>query len=361
MFLRHLILGAAAGGLLLVAGCDRGEVTSYDIPKDPAPGQSPTSGGPGLDPHGGMAGGRPSVKWGELPAGWTLSPQTSGIRLATFTIAGEAEQSAEMAIIPMVGFAGTEQQLINMWRSQLGLPELDAAAAGAPVERVQIGGGEGPLYEMAGAANEVASRMIVAAANRDGVNFFFKLIGHEAVVAAQRDAFLKFLKGVVFTAPEPVGPGAPVAASAVPVEASAVGNRWQAPATWEELPATQFLLAKYRVAVEGGASAEVTVSMLGGGAGGLLPNVNRWRGQLNLGPVDEAGLAELVSDVKAGSADAKLIKLEGTDVKSGTPARMLTVVVTLPAETWFFKMTGPIPVVEAKSGEFLSFVNAARF
>jgi hypothetical protein len=312
------------------------------------------------DPHTRADAGRPSVKWGELPQGWTLSPQGSGMRLATFLVSGDAGQNAEVAIIPMVGFAGTEQQLVNMWRSQLGLAELEPAAAGVPAQPVGIGGIEGQLYEMAGTANGVATRLIVAAANRDGVNFFFKLIGYEAVVAAQREAFLAFLKGVEFTAPESAVADAPGAAG-VAVEAPAGETRWQAPASWEELPATQFLLAKYRVAGEGDARAEVTVSMLAGSAGGLLPNVNRWRGQLNLGPVDEAGLAPLLQPVKAGGREAQLIELEGTDLKSGTPARMLTVVVTLPAETWFFKMTGPIPVVKAKAGEFLEFVKATRF
>jgi hypothetical protein len=362
--LKTLLVGrclpAATIGLLLVAGCDRGEVTSYDIPKEPATGQTPAPQGPGSDPHTGMGMGWPSVKWGELPTGWTQSPQTSGMRLATFTLAAPQDQSAEMAIIPMVGFAGTDQQLVNMWRSQLGLPELEATG-GTPPERVQIGGVEGQLYEMSGTVNEVATRIIVAAANRDGVNFFFKLIGHDAVVTGQKDAFLNFLKGVEFTAPEPAGAPAPVSMPPMAATAPSDGKRWEAPSNWEERPATQFLLAKYRVAGEDGASAEVTVSMLGGSAGGLLPNVNRWRGQLNLGPVDEAGLAALLQDVKAGSVEAKLVQLEGTDLKSGVPARMLTVIVTLPTETWFFKMTGPVPVVQAKTDEFLAFVKAARF
>jgi hypothetical protein len=40
---------------------------------------------------------------------------------------------------------------------------------------------------------------------------------------------------------------------------------------------------------------------------------------------------------------------------------MLAVIVPLPSETWFFKMTGPTPVVQAKADEFRKFVNEARF
>jgi hypothetical protein len=262
-----------------------------------------------------------------------------------------------MAIIPMGGFAGTDEQLVNMWRMQLGLPEVAATDSGGQGKPMTMGGVEGQIYEMAGSAQDIPTRILVVSANKDGVNYFFKLIGNDEVVVAQKDAFLGFLNTVEFTADAP----AVSAPAAVSPKAPVGDQRWTALEGWEELPATQFLLAKYRVPGEGGANAEVTVSMLGGSAGGMLPNVNRWRGQLNLPPVDQAGLDALLSDIKAGSVEAKLVELEGTDLKSGTPARMLTVVVALPAETWFFKMTGPLPVMDAKAGDFRAFVNSTRF
>jgi hypothetical protein len=69
----------------------------------------------------------------------------------------------------------------------------------------------------------------------------------------------------------------------------------------------------------------------------------------------------LLSEVQAGSLKATLVTLEGTDLQTSAPGKMLTVVVNLPAETWFFKMTGPVGAVDAKTAEFLAFVNATRF
>jgi hypothetical protein len=338
-------------------GCDRGKVTAYDVPKETPPAQAMPGHGTGMDPHAGMAMSRPEVTWGALPEGWTESPQGTGMRLASFAIAGEDGQGAEMAIIPMGGFAGTDVQLVNMWRTQLGLTELVQAEAEGQGQAITVGGIEGRLYEMAGIAQDIATRILVVSASKDGVNYFFKLIGNDSVVAAQKDAFLGFLNSVEFAPAAPVVSAPALAASPAP----SAEQRWTPLDGWEELPATQFLLAKYRVPGDQGESAEVTVSMLGGTAGGLLPNVNRWRGQLNLGPVDQAGLDALLSDIKAGSANAQLVELEGTDLKSGTPARMLAVVVALPTETWFFKMTGPPSVMDAKAGDFHTFVNRARF
>jgi hypothetical protein len=357
LLLRTLPLFAAGLGLAALSGCGRGDVTAYDIPKEAPPAQAMPGSAPGADPHAGIAAARPSVNWGELPEGWTPTGQASGMRLATFTIAGADGQSAEVAIIPMGGFAGTDDQLVNMWRSQLGLPELAQAEAGEQGEPFIIGGVEGNIYEMAGTTENSATRMVVASANSEGVNYFFKLIGHDALVASKKDEFLKFLEGVDFDAAMPATAPPPMAGH----PPSAGDQRWTAPDSWEELPPSQFLLAKYRIPGEAGANATVTVSQLGGDAGGLLPNVNRWRAQLNLGPVDEAGLQPLLSTVKSGSLEATLVTLEGTDLQSGAPGKMLTVVVSLPSESWFFKLTGPVAVVDQHAGDFEAFVSAARF
>lgn len=357
MLIRKLIAGAGAVGLISLAGCDRGDVSTYTVPEEAPSAPTMAADGPGTDPHAGMEMSPPTVKWGELPEGWTQSPQTSGMRLATFAIGTAGGPSAELAIIPMGGSPGTEEQLVNMWRTQLGLPGLTEAEAKEQGEPVTIGGVKGQMFEMAGQAKGVAARMLVASAAKDGLNYFFKLIGDDAVVSSQKQAFVGFLEGVEFTSAPAMAPHGAMTAEGAPSDET----RWTAPAGWEELPPTQFLLAKYRVPGEGDGSAEVTVSMLGGSAGGLLPNVNRWRGQLNLGPVEESGLAALESPIKAGSVEATLITLEGTDLKSGMPAKMLAVVVPLSAETWFFKMTGPIAAVDAQADQFRAFVNAARF
>jgi hypothetical protein len=356
-FTKTLLLGPVVGLLLVLSGCDRGEVTTYDIPKESEPDQTMPGSATGGDPHAGMSPIRPAVNWGAVPEGWSQGPEGSSMRLATFTIAGDADQSAEMAIIPRGGFAGTDEQLVNMWRMQLGLPELAEAQAGEQGEPFTVGGVDGTLYEMQGTVQDIATRILVASIKLEDVHYFFKLIGNDALVVAQKDEFLAFLHGVEFG----VGSG-PEEGPAVAQSSPEPGDqRWNAPPGWEVLPATQFLLAKYRIPGEADSSGTVTVSRLGGSGGGLLPNVNRWRAQLNLGPVDEAGLKPLLSPIPVGSVEATLVTLEGTDLQSGAPGRMLTVVVPLSSETWFFKLTGPLAVVDAKAGEFKAFVSAARF
>ena len=59
---------------------------------------------------------------------------------------------------------------------------------------------------------------------------------------------------------------------------------WTVPSGWQEGQLAQFLVAKYVIAGADGTAA-VNVSSLAGDGGGLLANVNRWRGQLGLPPV----------------------------------------------------------------------------
>ena len=61
---------------------------------------------------------------------------------------------------------------------------------------------------------------------------------------------------------------------------------------------------------------ELSVTMLGKEAAAILPNVNRWRGQLGLPPVDEAGLAALTKDIKVNDGTAVLVDMTGSAGKN---------------------------------------------
>ena len=59
---------------------------------------------------------------------------------------------------------------------------------------------------------------------------------------------------------------------------------WTVPAGWEEKPASGMRVASYGVKSPDGRSADISVVAMGGGAGGELENVNRWRDQIGLEP-----------------------------------------------------------------------------
>ena len=83
--------------------------------------------------------------------------------------------------------------------------------------------------------------------------------------------------------------------AAAPISSEGKPN-WQVPAGWQEVSGGQFLVAKFTLAGDGGATAAVNVSSSAGEGGGLIGNVNRWRGQLGLAPLSEAEVNQIGHD-----------------------------------------------------------------
>ena len=64
--------------------------------------------------------------------------------------------------------------------------------------------------------------------------------------------------------------------------------KWALPKGWTETPGSGMRYAT--LTPPGAGKVEMSVVVLPGAAGGELANVNRWRGQIGLPPLDEAAL-----------------------------------------------------------------------
>lgn len=174
--------------------------------------------------------------------------------------------------------------------------------------------------------------VMVAVLGREGVTWFFKLSGDEAVVQSQRGALVEFLKGVSFGAPAagaaaPVAPfaggaGAPPFAGGAGAGAGGGGAPagkpdWKVPASWQSATPGAMLLAKFVATGDAGAKVDITVSSFPGDVGGLLANINRWRGQLGLPGLKEAELPSQTSSLDLGGIAGTVMDASGTDSKSG--------------------------------------------
>lgn len=137
---------------------------------------------------------------------------------------------------------------------------------------------------------------------------------------------------------------------------------YDAPAGWEPLPKKPMRTAGFRVGGDPG--TECTLVTLPGGAGGMLANVNRWRKQMSLGPIDEAALAALPRDTMLGRP-AVLVELVGHYVGMGGEAdvaegKMLGMLLELPAVSVFAKLVGNAKIVDAERERFLAFARSVR-
>ena len=371
--------------LLLAAGCHRDDVKVYRIAKDqdqssqqtaPAlptdspnpklpPGHPDISSVPGAPASAAAA---PQLTW-KTPAGWTEVPP-SEMRVGSFKVAGADGKLADVSIVPLPGMAGTDAANVNRWRGQVGQPVLTDDELQAAAENVEAGGQPAQLYDIAGTnpTGGSAERILGVIQHRDSMAWFYKMTGDADLVEQQKPAFIEFLKSLNFGAASQTPaemPAANPAASgdmggllSAPAPAAG-GNKpnWQVPAGWQEVAGGQFLVAKFTLTGDGGATAAVNVSSSPGDGGGLAANVNRWRGQLGLSPSPD----NLATPVDITGGNASLVDFSGTDARTGQPARLVGIVVSLPDQTWFYKLMGDAKVVESQKDAFTQFVQSAKY
>lgn len=127
------------------------------------------------------------------------------------------------------------------------------------------------------------------------------------------------------------------------------GLKWTLPKGWTETGGSGMRFATLKPA--GSGQAEVSVVVLPGAAGGELANVNRWRGQIGLSPMDEAALGAARKTVKsrAGSVSVFDFTSDG-QVKSRMVTGQLT---TADGNTWFLKLMGEADPVGKAKPEFM--------
>ena len=106
--------------------------------------------------------------------------------------------------------------------------------------------------------------------------------------------------------------------------------------------------------------AEVTISKFPGDVGGMVANIQRWKGQLGLpaGTAEEARKSAEMIEV-AGQKESYLVDLQGKNARSGKEARMVAIGVPYQGETWFFKLMGDDAVVTKEKDKFIQFVKSA--
>jgi len=135
-------------------------------------------------------------------------------------------------------------------------------------------------------------RLLAAIYPKSENTWFFKLLGPENAVAENEDAFHGFIKSVRFP-----------------------GNgkeeiQWTAPNGWREEKPIPPRYASYRIG-EGLQELDFSITKLPGKAGTVLLNVNRWRGQIGLGPVTQMELGKITRELKQDEVEITVVDIVG--------------------------------------------------
>jgi hypothetical protein len=359
-------IGVALALLLTGAGCQRQSVQEYRVTKETA------------DPHANMAGAHghgpsmeamgapvPKVEW-TLPDGWRELP-AGRMRAANFAISGADDQEAEVAVIPLPGMSAADAEVVNLWRDQLQLKRWTADDIAAQAVSIDVGDTPGRLFDLVSEKplidDKYPARTLVAMLERERVAWFFKMTGPEALLEKEKPAFVSFLKSIRYLGAEssaaaPSQTMAQASASAPAASPADPGKpSWSIPSGWRPQPPPPMAMAGF--STEG--DAAVSVTLLEGTGGGTLPNVNRWRGQIKLAPIDDAELERTSEGFEAGGLNVLLVDMSGTSARTGKPTRVLGAIIPQQGRTWFYKLQGDDAVVGQEKARFVDFVKSARY
>jgi hypothetical protein len=185
---------------LLVAGCEREEVTHARVAKTPPPASASDAGAmPPMAAPGGMSGevppppvpsGADALAW-TLPNGWIESKASGGMRYAT--LKPPVEGKIDVSVITLPGPAGGELANVNRWRGQIGLAPIDDAALAKARATVKAPAGTANLYDFTSEGPN-PSRMVAALLVTTRNSWFIKMVGDPGPVASARADFIELLE-----------------------------------------------------------------------------------------------------------------------------------------------------------------------
>ncbi|MCC5839318.1 MAG: hypothetical protein JJT96_04260 [Opitutales bacterium] len=132
------------------------------------------------------------------------------------------------------------------------------------------------------------------------------------------------------------------------------GPAFEVPGHWQEGVASAMRRGSFRVTGPEG-EGDISITSFPGDVGGLLANINRWRGQLGLGPISEADLPAATEVLPARGIDLTLVEFDGPS--QGT----VTAIAAHSGASWFFRLTGPTALVARERDSFMEFLRTIEF
>ncbi len=357
-----------AAGLFVCTGCNKSDdtkITVYRIPKETQPEstmqQAPTNSA------------APAALHWTAPPGWEEQP-ASGFRKGSFLVHGADGKTADVSVISFPEAAGGVMANINRWRGQLKLPSIsDETQAGTPLS---VDGHDmfvvDLVSEQALLPDGSKSRILGGILPLNGESWFFKMMGPDQLVNSQRDAFQQFLQSVHAVGGAPASVAAPMTANAgastnaptpPPIEApQGAPVQYTLPPNWKEKPLSSMRLASFDATAPNGKTADVSVVSLPGMAGGDLANVNRWRGQVSLQPIDESALQHAAEHVRANGHDFLVVDLASTGPlgDKNEKQRITAAILDEKDRSWFIKMTGEDEAVASQKSAFTDFLRSLK-
>ena len=346
--------------VILMTACDRSDqqIKVYRVSKAPleesTPQQQnamPTNAGSPAAPHG-----MPPVMstTPTTPPNW--EPQIlSQMRQASFLVKGDNGAITDISFVSLGAAAGNVLDNVNRWLDQLGQPPITEQKLGDIEQRLRTSLGDVTIVDLAGLPENADpakdGRIIAAMVTTGDSTLFFKMRGNADLTEAQKGDFIKWVAAVCNVQTETRSPQM----AAMPRNASAPQIKWETPEGWTEVAPSSMRYVSFSAADGNDGKIDISVVTFPGDGGSDADNVNRWRGQIGLAPIDASAVTSQVAPLK--TADTTF---STTDI-TGAKARTIAAWTRRDGRVWFFKATGPDAAVEKEKPNFVKFIESLRF
>jgi hypothetical protein len=345
--MRHLHFLFAPLSLCLLSSCKDDAIRTYRVATDSA---AETVAPMVVDPQPEEPKGpAESVVW-QAPVDWKQE------KAGPFIIAAYAlPTGGRVTVSKLAGDGGGLAANLNRWRGQVGLkPLTDKDISGQPL-KITDSEEVMQLFNLTAANSAPDAEGILA-----GIlplrteSWYFKFSGPVAVLQKNEGQFAEFLRSVRIPGSRKSQPAAaPSAAKKI---------NYTTPAGWTPSEGSSMRMVSYSIAGPDGSSADVSVVPIPGESGSVLDNVNRWRAQLQLGPLTSADDPALGNRAESPAGERFTTHMISAEpILNGKKAAMSTSILKRPGMTWFFKITGEAELVAANLEKFETFVRSATF
>ena len=280
------------------------------------------------------------------------------MRQGSFLVRGENGAVADISFVRLGAAAGNVLDNANRWLEQLGQSPITAEELAEITQRLTTPIGEVTIVDLAGLpkdADPAKDGRIVAAIAPGGMStLFFKMRGNADLAEAQKPDFIKWVAAVCTAQAE--NKSAPMAAMPVaPQDSNAPEIKWKTPEGWTEVPPSSMRYASFSVSGRDDEKIDISIVTFPGEGGSNADNVNRWRQQIGLAPLDDKEIMNMIVPMNAGSTSFSTVDMAGGD------SRVMAAWTRRTGRSWFFKMSGPGPLIEREKPKFFDFLRSIEF
>lgn len=248
------------------------------------------------------------------------------------------------AVSKLPGDAGGMAANVDRWRKQVGLQAAEKID-GEAIALEEDPSWQARWFELKGAERSILAAIIPV----DGETWFFKLDSPTPAIETARPGFMDLLKSVE------IGSAA---------EAETPGIDLQAPAKWVKHDVGEKRFASFRIPASGpnAIDGDVSVISLPGDGGTTLANVNLWRAQLRLPPLEKDDDPALGETTRSPAGAITLIHMVSAEplFSDDRHAAISAAILRTGKVTWCFKIAGEAAMVAAHRPRFVEFVRTAK-